>query len=622
MKYRTKIQLSILSATVIIYVGALGYFLWRYTSQTTQESKRLVNAFVRESAQEIRGTLNVDFGIARSLAYTIKSYKSLDESQQWNVFSTIISNIHKNTGEYVSVWSGLELKVFQSDFDKPQGWRSLTSYKVGDEFGTTDQLINLDGNKPSEYDRMAKSRQEAIWNPYWYSLTEDGDNNVLVTSVCVPILEGDKYLGIAGADIALDRYQAITDGIKPYPSSVAYLLSNNGKFVTSSVEDQRGETFVSQYSDIDSIYHVSSIIQEGKESAFMVEQDGEEYYYSFQPVVLGKTTTPWSLLVVTPYNEIVAAVRATTRIIILIGLLGMVILFLILRSITNNIVNFIMKFSEFAGEINAGNLNARLEINRTDEIGDLAHALRGMTDSIWEMASGLYRSSADISNTSNYLLSSSEQLSDLANRQAASVEEVASSMEEMAANIAANTDNARKTEEIARNANSDLAHTVKVVVQANDAIQEIVNKISVVSDIAFQTNILALNAAVEASRAGDAGRGFSVVAAEVRKLAEKSRVAADDITKSAKSVLEASDDAKQRVEKLMPEIIQTTEYVREITTAGLEQNNGASQINISIQEINESTQQNAAASSQLSSNAADLTRQSEMLKAVVRKFKL
>ena len=155
-----------------------------------------------------------------------------------------------------------------------------------------------------------------------------------------------------------------------------------------------------------------------------------------------------------------------------------------------------------------------------------------------------------------------------------------------------------------------------------EANRTIADKIKVINDIAFQTNILALNAAVEAARAGEYGRGFAVVAAEVRKLAEKSKIAADEIVALSMKSYELARGAEQKMKEIMPEIEKTTRMVQEISAASSEQNNGANQINLAFQALNSITQQNASASEELSTGAEQLANQAEQLKDLISFFKV
>jgi len=623
MKYRSRIQLYVLGATAVIYATAFTFFLWRDANQTKIESFKLVDTTVSESAFNVLSELSVDIGLSRSLAYTMSTYKTIPEENRNEIFKEIIFETQKNSPTYVSVWGSFERQYFMNGWDLPYGRDVINAIKIGNEFKMTETVKNVDGDiEGSSYYQIKKSKQEAFLDPYWYSLTEDGNNNILITSVCVPIMDGDNYIGLAGLDIDLQRYDQITRGVKPYESSFAMLISNDGQFVTAPSDTMVGKKIQILYSDVEKEFDVVRKIKNGESFSFLSEESGVEKYYSFSPVILGNSTTPWSLAVVTPKEEIFSELRKTQRLMILIGVLGLLLIALLVYRVADQVVKQIEGFIRFAKRINEGKFNAEIDVDRTDEIGDLGRALKEMANSINDMAIGLHKSSEEIDNTSQYLNKGSQELTSFSNRQAAAVEEVASSMEEMASNIAANTDNAKKTEEIAIAAQGELHETVTAVQRSHSEIQEIVEKITIISDIAFQTNILALNAAVEASRAGDSGRGFAVVAAEVRKLAERSRDAADSISNTANNVLSSSNDAKERIEHLLPEIEKTTSYVREISTAGYEQKNGADQINQSIQEINENTQHSAASAEEFSVTASELTKQADALKLAIGKFQV
>jgi methyl-accepting chemotaxis protein len=161
----------------------------------------------------------------------------------------------------------------------------------------------------------------------------------------------------------------------------------------------------------------------------------------------------------------------------------------------------------------------------------------------------------------------------------------------------------------------------KIGIESFDSIRTIAEKITIINDIAFQTNLLALNAAVEAARAGEHGRGFAVVAAEVRKLAERSKLAADEIENLSKNSLKITEKTRESLDALVPEIKKTSQLVQEIAAASIEQNSGADQINSAIQQLNTVTQQNAASSEEMATSAEELASQAESLKDTVSFFK-
>jgi methyl-accepting chemotaxis protein len=252
----------------------------------------------------------------------------------------------------------------------------------------------------------------------------------------------------------------------------------------------------------------------------------------------------------------------------------------------------------------------------------LGLALESMVERLRGVVSDALAASDNVSSGSQELSASSEQLSQGATEQASSAEEASASMEQMAANIKQNADNAAQTEKIARQSSRDAESSGQAVGRAVSAMRTIAEKISIVQEIARQTDLLALNAAVEAARAGEHGKGFAVVASEVRKLAERSQAAAAEISALSGQTVQVATEAGEMLNKLVPDIQKTAELVSEISAACREQDIGASQINEAIQQLDKVTQQNAGASEQMSATSEELAAQAEELQASIAFFKV
>lgn len=299
-------------------------------------------------------------------------------------------------------------------------------------------------------------------------------------------------------------------------------------------------------------------------------------------------------------------------------IIGVIFAVIITRAITTPIV----KGVGFAQTVAAGDLTATVDVDQKDEIGDLAQALKDMVVKLREVIGSVMTGSDNIAAASQQMSSTAQEMSQGGTEQASSAEEVSSSMEEMAANIQQNTDNARETEKIARNAETGIMDSSKASEQAVGAMRDIAEKITIIGEIARQTNILALNAAVEAARAGEHGKGFAVVAAEVRKLAERSQVAAAEIDKLSKFGVSISEESGQKLSAIVPEIQKTARLVQEIAAASVEQTSGADQVNSAIQQLNQVTQQNAAASEEMATSSEELSSQADQLLDMVAYFKI
>ncbi|WP_105383893.1 methyl-accepting chemotaxis protein [Neorhizobium alkalisoli] len=269
-----------------------------------------------------------------------------------------------------------------------------------------------------------------------------------------------------------------------------------------------------------------------------------------------------------------------------------------------------------------GDLTRTVEISTKDEIGDLLGHVNVMIERLRGVVGDALAASTNVSSGSQELSASSETLSQGATEQASSAEEASASMEQMAANIKQNADNAAQTEKIARQSSRDAEASGQAVNRAVGAMRTIAEKISIVQEIARQTDLLALNAAVEAARAGEHGKGFAVVASEVRKLAERSQAAAAEISALSGETVQVATDAGEMLNKLVPDIQKTAELVSEISAACREQDIGAAQINEAIQQLDKVTQQNAGASEEMSATSEELAAQAEELQASIAFFKV
>lgn len=356
----------------------------------------------------------------------------------------------------------------------------------------------------------------------------------------------------------------------------------------------------------------------------MLNYLGKRVLSAYTALHIGDIT--WALLAEIDTSEALASVKRQSMSFGIVtggALLAIMLVSLAWSSYITHPINQVVSALKLVadGDVSTEILTRR-NLNRRDEIGVLAVTVNAMIVKLRAIANDVKNTAEQVTVGGQIINISAEQMSEGAAQQAAATEEASSSMEQMAANIRQNTDNAIQTELIALKAASDARESGAAVIETVEAMQRIAQKVSLIEDITAQTRMLSLNATIEAARAQEYGHGFAVVSAEIRSLAERSRIAATEITQLVMSSSAIAERAGELLAKLVPDIQKTAMLVQEISAASREQNSSTEQINQAVQQLDQVTQQNSAASEKFATTAEELSNQAKQLQQVIGFFKM
>ena len=476
------------------------------------------------------------------------------------------------------------------------------------------------------YDVPKRTGKTYFTEPYIYPV--DG-KNVLMASLVAPIMIDGSFKGTASADFMLTRLAKILADLKVIEGGKLALISNGGLYASHPVADRLGK----KADDVP-----AAGLEKVRQGQPYEYEDDNGYIHLLQPLQIHPDIAPWSVELNFPKSVATASARDLMTYTLIVALLCAAATAGILILVVNQLTRPLRTLGRTMTALSSGDadLRVKLEVKGTDELAVIGKGFNAFVEKIHAVLLQVQASADNVARASAEIAQGNNDLSARTEQQASSLEETAASVEELTGTVKENADHARQANQLAASASSVaqksgevVGKVIETMTSINDSSNKIVDIISVIDGIAFQTNILALNAAVEAARAGEQGRGFAVVATEVRSLAQRSAAAAkeiklliDDSVGKVAAGSKLVDEAGATMEQVVDSVRRVTAIMADISVATTEQSDGIAQVNQALAQMDGVTQQNAALVEEAAAAAESLQDQASHLADVVSVFKL
>ncbi len=413
LSLQQKILVMVIGASIIIYAIAIGYISVKSRTTALNQAITVTDTYAEKYASDIKFLLEEDLVSVRTLTQTVLTYNTMPEKQWKELFAKMYEKIINDNPQFLSIWDSWELNRIDPSYKKDYGRYVFEIWRENGKLQQKASLRDLTGDA-TDYGRIKRDKVECIENPYFYSYGETNGKQQLMTSIIVPILVNGDFVGVTGVDISLSRYHPIINQIKPFKGSYAFLIANDLHYVAHPNFDKIGTNATDEYEALFNHYSIPDKVLNGEPVSFIDNDvNGIKSYFTFKPIIIGKTTRPWSLAVIVPKAVILQEANHNFLISIIVGIIGLLVLSSVIFFSTQSfIVTPIQSITKTLKRLANGYIEEDmiLEYNQKDEIGQMASALNTSIEGLTQKATFAHNIGQGNLNTDLILLSDEDLL--------------------------------------------------------------------------------------------------------------------------------------------------------------------------------------------------------------------
>ncbi len=629
LKIGSKIFIQIISA-VIAGLIILSYFSYNTMQKESQkQAENLLTSIGKFHASEVEEAFSSYIGLIKGLEEIVVGLQKDGVRDRQRLINMMRFILQENP-KVLSVWIGWEPNAYDGrdseyvdTYGHDETGRFVTVVSRKNDEIVLSPLVNYETS--AYYQTAKRTLKEVVVNPYLYDFGGD-IGEVLLTSVSVPIVIDGEFYGVIGMDIPLKEFSSYFNGIKTWGDGRVFVLSGDTKFVSHPNLDYIGEDALpkmSRFKTFESILDKGqSVITQAYSGIFK-----DEAYFSFTPIILGENEEKWTVVLQIPEKNLFAAANSASRTLLIICAVIFFLFTILASTIATSITKPIVSLNQVIAKLDEGDTNIEIPYtNRKDELGDIANAIetfkqnqihqdnleanerlrqqkesaeanriRSLTqqyeidnkdilEQVVCSANDLEKTAISMSDTAKNTNDQSYAVSIAIKEASDNIQSVATSTEELSASISEILRQIQNQNKITKNATENAQLSQDAVNRLLSSSDTIASVLSLITDIANQTNLLALNANIEAARAGDAGKGFSVVANEVKTLANQTSEATEEISRHIKTMQLATSETAESVTNIAEVISDINNVSASIYAAMGQQSSATQEISSNIQQ--------------------------------------